>query len=326
MTDSSDFVVRPLPSEFADVAYDLGFFVVGTEARSRHIAEKFAERTKSLVALRYPLRQVGSYVRNHRWAKANSCEIFDLGNYVIDEGRELFNIIQAKIRAIVPGEGLARVWIDVSSMDKALLARVLLCVYEICIAAQNKISISILYCPAFFVEPLYAFQPVRLITPAIPELSGSISLRSENASLIIGLGYEYGVALGIMQQAEPDGAYVFVPASPDKRYDDALQKANMGFDFGSEQVTLAKYLVENPATLFEQLFALTSDASRHQRYIIVPGGPKIFAACATLVAVKRRPWIPLLRVSLVPISGYAIADPSDRMVGMELMFTAPAVT
>lgn len=326
MTNPSALAVRPLPSDFIDLKYDLGFFVVGTETRSRYIAERISGRTEALIALRYPLRQVGSYVDNHRWARAVGCEVFPLGNYVTDEGRDVFSMIKAKIQALLPCDGTIRVWIDLSSMDKALLARVLLAVHDICISSAANISVNILYCPALFEEPSFAFQPVRMITPAIPELAGSISLRSENARLIIGLGYEYGVALGIMQQAEPDSAYVFVPASTDQRYDGALRKANMNFDFGAEQVTLAKYLVDNPATLFGQLLALTSDASRHQRYLIVPGGPKIFAACAALVAIRRRPWIPLLRVSLVPFSGYAKADPSDRVVGMELMFTAPIET
>ena len=97
---------------------------------------------------------------------------------------------------------------------------------------------------------------------------------------------------------QPDRAFAFIPSGSDSRFEAAVKKANFDFDFGYENIRLAPYEIHHPLALLDRLLTLTSDASLTERVVIVPHGPKIFAALATMVGLIRAPLITVMRVSI----------------------------
>jgi hypothetical protein len=151
---------------------------------------------------------------------------------------------------------------------------------------------------ASVLEPLYALVPVRECAPAIPELSGELGIHQSSLTLLLGLGFEFGVSLGLLQQLEPDNAVIFVPEGVDHRYDRAVRTANFELDFGLGNARVFPYQVSQPLSTFESLFSLSAVASMTHRVVIAPNGPKIFAALATVIALYRAPLVAVLRASL----------------------------
>jgi hypothetical protein len=120
-----------------------------------------------------------------------------------------------------------------------------------------------------------------------------------------------------LEQFEPDQALVFAPTGIDVRYDKAVEKANFNFDFGLENIGLFSYRVDQPVTLFESLFSITSNASILHRVIIAPNGPKIFAALATVVGLYRAPQVGVLRASLTAQPPSRHIEPEGSIVAMD---------
>jgi len=188
-----------------------------------------------------------------------------------------------------------RLFVDVSSMNRSLIARLLASIFMV---VEPPFSLRIYYAPAAYVEPQYLFMPARQSAPAIPELSGKLGTHQSGLALLLGLGFEYGVSLGLLEQFEPDRAIVFMPRGSDERYDRAVRKANFDFDFGHENLELFQYQVNQPLALFESLFSITAGVTAGQRLVIARNGPKILAALATIVGLFRAPQVTVLRASL----------------------------
>jgi hypothetical protein len=125
-----------------------------------------------------------------------------------------------------------------------------------------------------------------------------LGVHQSSVSLLLGLGFEYGVSLGLLEQLEPDNAIILVPKGTDIRYDLAVKKANFEFDFGLENVRLVPFQVNQPLALFESLFSICAEASIAHRVIVAPNGPKILAALAVVVGLFRAPNVTVLRASL----------------------------
>lgn len=221
--------------------------------------------------------------------------VHKLDSYRVDRGGKFRSFVSHFIERKPTEQPERRFFIDVSSMDRSLIGRLL---NSILAVVEPPFNLRICYAPATFIEPSYAFIPARECTASIPELSGSLGIHQSSLSLLLGLGYEYGVSLGLLEQFEPDNAIVFMPTGTDDRYDRAVRKANFDFDFGLENIGLFEYRVNQPVALFDSLFSITSDVSIMHRVVIAPNGPKIFAAVATVVGLFRAPQVAVLRASL----------------------------
>jgi hypothetical protein len=274
--------------------YDLGFYAIGYERRSSFVASQLAARTKKLYGLEYDTAAL-AIQENRKWAEENGVIRHQPINYRTDEEGHLWSFVDKAIGEIDEGDNEKVIFIDVSSMDRSLLARLLAAVFNI---LKPPLRLRLCYAPAAYVAPKYVFVPTRECAPAIPELSGTLGIHQSSVSLLLGLGFEYGVSLGLLEQLEPDHAIVFIPRGTDARYDSAVRKANFEFDFGLENVRLIPFQVNQPLAVFESLFSISAEASIAHRVIIAPNGPKILAALAIIVGLFRAPHVTVLRASL----------------------------
>ena len=282
------------PSDLLADEYDLGFYTIGYERRARFIASSLAGRTKSLCAFEYNTNAL-AFAENRAWAVNQKVLIKPLADYRVDRESNFRKFVAHYIEEYSSKEAVKRLFVDVSSMDRSLIGRLLHSIFAV---IKPPFNLRLCYAPASFVEPNYNFVPARECAASIPELSGILGIHQSSLSLLLGLGYEFGISLGLLEQFEPDHALVFTPTGTDDRYDDAVRKANFDFDFGIENVGLFPYRVNQPLTLFESLFSITSNVSNLHRIIVAPNGPKIFAALATVVGLFRAPQIAVLRASL----------------------------
>lgn len=301
-------VAAAAPSDPQTDEYDFGFYAIGYERRSRFIASSLSSRTKSLCGFEYSTTAL-AFDENRTWASEHNVSIKPLNGYRVDRDGAFRKFVAEYVAKRSVNNSEKRFFIDVSSMDRSLIGRLLNSIFAV---VEPPFNLRLCYAPASFVEPDYHFAPARECVASIPELSGGLGIHQSSLSLLLGLGFEYGVSLGLLEQFEPDQAIAFMPTGTDDRYDEAVRKANFDFDFGLENIGLFKYRVNQPVSLFDSLFSITSNVSIVHRVVIAPNGPKIFAALATVVGLFRAPQITVLRASLAasPPSHHIEADGS----------------
>lgn len=310
-----DLNVIPASEGALSAAYDLGFYAIGYERRSRFVASKLIDNTSSLCGFEYSTGAL-AIEENRSWASESGVSIHTLKGYEIDNGGDLLHFVQRALTKWATDRREKRLFVDVSSMDRSLIARLLHSIFAI---IEPPFNLRLFYAPAAFIEPEYAFIPIRGCAPAIPELSGVLGPHESSLTLILGLGFEYGVSLGLLQQLEPDRAIIFAPIGTDSRYDHAVKEANFDFDFGLENACLVPYEISQPVALFDSIFSLTADATFSHRIVIAPNGPKILAAIATVVALYRHPLITILRASLASSPPAHHVEAAGDVVAIDLV-------
>jgi hypothetical protein len=282
------------PSDLRADQYQVGFYAIGYERRSRYVAETLALNTKLLCGLEYETDAL-AIRENREWADRARVIRRKLDDYRLDGSGNFKKFVDGLIQNnTVIGEAKT-LFVDVSSMDRSLIARLLASIFSV---IQPPFNLRLCYAPGAFIEPQYVFVPTRECAPAIPELAGVLGIHQSNLSLLLGLGFEYGVSLGLLELLEPDHAVILIPKGTDPRYDRAVKRANFDYDFGLENIRLVPFQVNQPLTLFESIFSICSEATISRRVVIAPNGPKILAALATVVGLFHAPHITVLRASL----------------------------
>jgi len=123
---------------------------------------------------------------------------------------------------------------------------------------------------------------------------------------IIGTGYEYGRALGILEYLEPSAAWIFNPTGVDDKYDKALTRVNKDLYTLIPRSQVSHYNIDETLACFERIESLVFGLRERSRVLLCPFGPKIFALVCLLVAEIHRPKVTVWRVS-----GEQSEDPTD---------------
>ena len=284
----SEVVVRPIVArDDGRRTYDLLIYCIGHEKRSRFIAMDAGLNIRSRLAFSYPAQNFNSFVENADLARRAGYEILSADGPV----REA---VSSSIQQIAEREGRPiQVAIDISSLDRTLMADI----YVACISSEAWMTVDILYAPAEFRKPSLTFFPVVSERAVIPELSGRIRSPHVKTTMIVGLGYEYGVALGVIEKFEPDRLFAFRPVGSDKRFEKAVKHANFDFAFQPEP-TIIDYDMASTYNIFYDLFNISRGLIDYTEVIIAPGGPKVFSMMAIIVGLMLRPNVCVWRVSL----------------------------
>jgi hypothetical protein len=220
-----------------------------------------------------------------------------------DEPAELTQGVKDFVRRLRSSETPLRIGIDVSSMDRSVMATVLVSTLA-CMKAGD--AFVLLYASAEFVEPPLLLRPIRSIGAAHPAISGLVGDPRLRRALILGLGYEYGVALNVIETHDPDDSFIFRPLGADPRFLDVMKRANFDYDFGERKFEVIDYPLTNLSSLYDTLSGLVFSIKHDTSIVAVPLGPKIFSAISIVAAVLNAPNISVLRYSL-----YSLTTPSD---------------
>ncbi|MGD6737958.1 hypothetical protein ACP5PY_17240 [Photobacterium leiognathi subsp. mandapamensis] len=133
--------------------------------------------------------------------------------------------------------------------------------------------------------------------PIIDELSGDLGNLSMPTSIVFGLGYEEHKALGVYNYYDADYSYAFIPNNPYTEFEPLVRKNNAPLlDVISERNTFV-YDVTDPYSTYVNLKSLLLNLTDVSRTILVPLGPKIFAAIGVILGKELYPKLPVWRVS-----------------------------
>ena len=187
-----------------------------------------------------------------------------------------------------------RIALDISSMNRTMMAEALFAMMRL---RSHIDSVELMYVPGEFKQPKSEFPEIERIGAVIPELSGFSADPELPIGVVMGLGYEYGLAVGLINRLEPRLTVCFRATGYDVRYEDACRHANLDFDFGCSNVELGSYPLIDAASAYRHLENVVFGMTKGFRVVVVPLGPKIFAALAILIAIKNVGTVAIWRVA-----------------------------
>jgi hypothetical protein len=259
---------------------------LGYEHRSREIPWTFKKAAARTILLDLESPDAGSYDENRTIAIQSGFELAVVAPVAL---ASWFVDLVAELTKDRPTPHLA---VDVSSISRDLIARLvegLQNVDRIRSAHDSEIAVvDLLYTPA--VPPTYVPGPERIeiLGPVTKRFAGFAPDPDSPVVAFVGLGIEQDRAIGALEYIEPATTWVFIPRGESRDYDDKLHAANSLIWRSVDEPQRVKYRVDDPFSLYTILEQLVFSESATGRPILVPLGPKIFAACCLLVASQHR--------------------------------------
>lgn len=259
-------------SASADFDFDVLFYGLGFETRSTHLASKLNARHN--VALKLPFINIHHYKRNVRFAETRKHLIInDPLAYSISGSLQQYR-----------ARGAIKVAFDVSSLNRAVMFDYLL---QFAKYLQLEDELTVLYSPAAYSPPDWKFPQLERFGPISDYFTSFNSDPSLPLSLMLGLGFEPGVSMGIISQLEPRLTYCLWGSGADVRFDRTVKKANFDFRFPGFPTKAVRYLLNDPRGSFDLMEGITYGLMRDFNVVVVPLGPKIFSVLAGLLAMKH---------------------------------------
>lgn len=208
--------------------------------------------------------------------------------------------------------------VDVSSMSRPRIGGVIHAIADI--PPEHHVVVDLLYVPAQYRDPPPEIpEATEALAPVTPEFAGEPLDPESPMMLLFGLGYEPERAASAVDELAPQHAVPFFPIGTDDKFRKAVQAANadvLALKAVGKQV---EYQVNDPFRCFSELEALVGYFLRDaQRPLLLPLGPKIFAAVCMLVAVSATPRVPVWRVSAGVFDDPEDREPENEMVTLRV--------
>jgi hypothetical protein len=285
--------------------YDLVVATIGYEKRSRFVSST-REWEGRRIACSFRDQRVLSFEENKAWFGRHGFSVVDCDD---EAWRQLWRKELAEL-----GSGRAetiRVAFDVSSTTRLRMA---MAMWEMAAASGKcRIEVDMFYAPARYRRPPKDPGIVEVCGPVIPEFAGWSAQPEIPLALLLGIGYEVEKAIGALEYLEVGDVWVFRPRGVDRRYDAEVDKANVTLSEIVKADRTVDYDVLRPYDGCIRLESLISGLQRNSRIVLVPFGPKIFAAmCLVLSLLRGR------EVGVWRISGGAMSEPVDHVAAGRL--------
>ena len=280
------FSVFPLgDDELASTEFDAGYYSIGYEERSRFIAGTLSNRCKKHHAIDLEAPEILSYFENLARAAKENHEHIERSKLSLQIGN----------LSVPQGNGETRLYVDISSMDRRTLAVVFY--HLLSTHYSNRTHVYVLYAPAKFGPPPKEMAPVQFSGPVNDLLGGSPRDPKLPIFMFIGLGYELGFALSMVETFEPAMVFAYAPRGNDKRFDRCVDRVNLPLFLDRGYINRIPYSVNASANtlidLKERILAVRDQC----RVVFVPSGPKLFSAMGILCGYIFSPDICVWRVS-----------------------------
>lgn len=183
-------------------------------------------------------------------------------------------------------EGELNIFIDVSCMTRADMAVAFDAIFALDRDNIRSVSITLSYVISKFTPPEKMSSHNEEIRPISPRFSGWPQDPYASTSIILGLGYEAAKAEGANEYFDAQETWVFFPESPVIDFDKEVNKNNRQLiDRARREGRLVPYKVDVPSESLFHLLSLVQDLATRANPLILPFGPKIFAAISLLIAV-----------------------------------------
>ncbi|ACJ27810.1 Conserved hypothetical protein [Shewanella piezotolerans WP3] len=204
--------------------------------------------------------------------------------------------------------------IDITVLSRTRLAEIIL--YLISNLEEGS-HIKVSYSLAEYTEPSNSISPMRKVGPIIDSLSGALGDINLPSSIVIGLGYEIGKAIGISNYLDTENQFIFIPNGKDSNFETSVRTNNeLLINITPENHTFT-YDICNPYKTYLDLRETMLAIMDISRPVLVPLGPKIFSALSVVLSEEMNRTLPVWRVS----SEY-LEEPVDRKpTGFYIEFT-----
>jgi hypothetical protein len=239
-------------------------------------------------------------------------QVDDLSSWVVDV-----------ISGLEPPEDRElRIGLDVSSLTRNRIARLIEGLRQReGDPAHRAIRVDVMYTPARWAEPAPERHLIEVLGPVTPYFAGFGPDPDTPAIAFVGLGIEQDRAIGALEYLEPAAVWAFLPRGEDEAFDSALHSANhLVWDIVPVERQIS-YRVDDPFGLFITLEQLVFSEVNAARPILVPLGPKIFAACALLVAAAHQA-AGVWRVTPGRFAPPHDCESNEKLVRLGLRFTS----
>lgn len=272
---------------------DLFIGVCGYESRSRYALTQLETKPSKCLFLDYNCSSTLSYDENKSvMCKFGASRFIDLRNPIWI--KEISDEIAEAITHCTNADVLIDVVLDVSSASRKVVSQILILIRA---KFSGRIQLSCVYSVAEFYDPPTAELPSHISEPVVGALAGWSEDLSKPPCAIVGLGFEPGRAMGCLDYLEIPEARLFFPQGPDSRFASAVDKANSRLVSEVGEEFVLPYSVNDPHDTLVKLLSLVTGLEQKFRPIIIPFGPKIFAAIGVVVAIQRSPNICVWRAS-----------------------------
>lgn len=263
---------------------------VGFEARSSYVPLTWASKSRLRLASAFDTHKVLSYSENLAVLEKAGYEIEEHGELDIREWlyKRLADVQKPSMEPLC-------VAVDTSSFSRGRLAQLLLGAIDL--ATSRPLVLDLAYAPADYSPPPTGDTAIKIFGPVATEFAGWAREQDMATSCVLGLGYEAERAVGALEYLEPIGAWAFTPSGVDARYDASVVLANKTVWDATPPPIRVDYRVDDPMWMFLELESLIFGLRNSTRPVLVPLGPKIFAAACLLVGVIHAPNVAVWRVS-----------------------------
>lgn len=291
--------------------FDLAIVTCGYETRAAYLRKTIALDAAELLVLDYRCDAMLSYDANKAFYESLSNRSFiDIDDSFI----EALTAVLASAASRIDTDARLRILIDISSCSRSVMAKLLLAIAE---TLPGRTDLTCAYALSAFDRPPDGELPSHISQPVVGDLSGWSDDLSKPPCAVIGMGFEPGRALGCMDYLEIPEVRLFMPYGVDQRFEQAVHEANATLIAEAGTQSVLPYQILDPAATYEKMESLIYGLLARFRPVIIPLGPKIFAALAMVLAVRMLPRICVWRTS----SG-TIGEVSDRAASGEVAIFA----
>jgi hypothetical protein len=255
--------------------FDVFVYGLGFETRSTKIAESIGPSIRTC-AIRMAGPSIHSLKKNVLFAHVRK-------QIVVEEtDGSVGNVIATAIDRSRKSDHALRIGFDISSVNRLVLFEVLTGISR---SVQGSDEVEIFYCPAAFEEPEPQFPCIEKLGPVNGTFSAFDADPTKPLCLLMGVGFDAGVSMGIISHLEPRLTYCLWGTGVSKKFDDAVQTANFNFEFSGFNTKILSYDLKDPVGAFQKLESITYALRKEYRLVTIPMGPKLFTLHAALLGI-----------------------------------------
>lgn len=302
--------LRVIPLESVDRNYELLISALGYETRSVFAATNLD--VDSTVFFVYPRQSTNVFRINESVAKS-------LPGSTLVELRDFASFASEIASILASVSAQSRIALDISSFDRRRLAVALEQTHQF-MSRNPSALVDIIYTPAEYTPPPPHLSHSPLEAGPIGEsFHGHLRRTSLPLAAVFGLGYEPQRAIGAYELLEPSRSWAFWPDSSDEQYESSLRQANRLLLSTFPAQDILTYPVLQPGEIYYRLESLVSRLAATSRVVLVPMGPKIFAAVCILLGLADSPERPAVwRIGESGPSQPVDVKPRGMIVGLRL--------
>lgn len=261
---------------------------IGYENRSTQALKSCSKAQNAPLKLIFDYKCTGELAYDENLKYASGLDVVK-----IDDFSEFLKALQKEIEGTEVGVELQ---LDVTSFDRKKIALIIESVFN----NSSKVhSFTISYFPRTFEKPPSELEDVLEFGPISPSFVGEASLGRDSLSLIVGAGFEFGRVIGAIDVLEPEVTNCFYPVGTDPQFEQAIARNNLDFVFLDDPNLLMTYDLLDAESLYFSLRRLVEVEASERNVLILPLGPKIFAAISVVVALVCSPSVMVWRHSTV---------------------------